>query len=127
MLWDSSAGANHMTKLIKPVKRTSTVAGMPHGFKDRLVITLYPGAVLGVRESGSRSELHLNIGEWYARTLVNEALKTKGKRDTTLQRPKVCRKCGARFIDTTKNVQKEFCSATCRNAFWTRDQRRTQK
>ena len=58
------------------------VAGMPHGFKDRLVITLYPGAVLGVRESGCHTELHLNIGEWYARTLVAAALKEKRKRRT---------------------------------------------
>jgi hypothetical protein len=72
-----------MTALSKPVKRTSTVAGMPHGFKDRLVLTLYPGAVLGVREIGHRSELHLNIGEWYARTLVARALKEKRSKRRT--------------------------------------------
>lgn len=66
-----------MTTLTKAVKRTSTVPNMPHGFKDRLVITLYPGAVLGVRESGSRTEVHLSIGDWYARTLVAAALKAK--------------------------------------------------
>jgi hypothetical protein len=66
-----------MTTLSKPVQRTATVPNMPHRFKDRLVITLYPGAVLGVREIGHRSELHLNIGEWYARTIVQYALKEK--------------------------------------------------
>jgi hypothetical protein len=69
-----------MTNLLKPVKRTATVPNLPHGFKDRLVITLYPGAVLGVREVGSHSELHLSIGDWYARTLVAAALKEKRSR-----------------------------------------------
>jgi hypothetical protein len=69
-----------MTNLLKPVTRTSTVKDLPHGFKDRLVLTLYPGAVLGVREVGSHSELHLNIGEWYVHTLVAAALKAKQTR-----------------------------------------------
>jgi len=69
-----------MTTLTKAVKRTATVPKMPHGFKNRLVITLYPGAILGVRESRGKDELLLNIGDWYGRALVRAALQAQRKK-----------------------------------------------
>jgi hypothetical protein len=69
-----------MTKLQKPLCRTTEARRMPHGFKSTLVLTIYPGAVVEVRESGRRSGLRFDLGELYARASVRAALMQAGKR-----------------------------------------------
>lgn len=63
-----------MTKLLKPVKRSTEARHMPHGFKNELVITLYPGGIVGVRENRKRGEVTFDLGDLYARSLVRAAM-----------------------------------------------------
>ena len=63
-----------MTALTRPVRRvTDAATRMPHGFRQRLVLTLHPGAILEVRESGRRASIRLDIGTLYARACIAEA------------------------------------------------------
>jgi hypothetical protein len=62
-----------MTSLHKPVTRR-TRASVPHGVKPELVITLYPGGTIGLRESGRRkkAEYFLDVGALYVRAVQNK-------------------------------------------------------
>jgi hypothetical protein len=66
-----------MTTLTKPVSR-STPAKLPHRFASKLILTLYPGAVLGIREP-RRKEITFDLATLYTTTLLQEAWE-KGKR-----------------------------------------------
>lgn len=61
-----------MTVLKKPVRRFARCA-TPHGVKDELAITLYPGGIIGIREKGRRREVQVSAGVLYARLLMEEA------------------------------------------------------
>lgn len=61
-----------MTRLTKPVRRTTSVDA-PHGIASTLVIALYPGGVIGIREARRRKEIHLSAIALYERALVEEA------------------------------------------------------
>jgi hypothetical protein len=60
-----------VTELKRPVRRTVTVR-VPHGINPRLVITLYPEGLIGIRESGRRLEVKLAAAVLYARGLRAE-------------------------------------------------------
>ncbi len=51
-----------MTDLKRMVRRVARGIG-PRGFKPDIVMTIYPGGVLGLRESGRRKEYQLGVGE----------------------------------------------------------------
>jgi hypothetical protein len=57
-----------MTSLTKEVTR-KTRASVPHGVKSEIVVTMYPGGTLGLRESGRRkkTEVYFDIGTLYVR------------------------------------------------------------
>ena len=56
----------------KPVRRKVRVKA-PHGVNPELVITLYPGGIIGLREAGRRREYHVAAGSLYARLVTQEA------------------------------------------------------
>ena len=68
-----------MTALKKPVRRTTTWAA-PHGVAEQVVITLYPGGVIGLRESRRRKEVQLNAATLYTRALLEERRRAKTPR-----------------------------------------------
>lgn len=61
-----------MTDLNKAVTRR-TRANVPHGVKPEIVVTLYPGGTIGLRESGRRrtAEYFLDLGKLYVRAVEN--------------------------------------------------------
>ena len=76
-----------MTALTKPVKRTTPVK-LPHRFAQRLIVTLYPGAVLGLREP-RRKELTFDLATLYTKTLLQEAWdKAQNKKHNRILRRK---------------------------------------
>ncbi len=62
-----------MTALNRPVSR-KTPANVPHGVKPEIVVTLYPGGTIGLREAGRRreSEVCLDVGRLYVRAVQNK-------------------------------------------------------
>ena len=69
-----------MTRLSKPVtRRTSWNA--PHGVNPEVVITLYPGGVIGLREARRRKEVQVNASTLYTRALLAEQRAKKAKRN----------------------------------------------
>ncbi len=62
-----------MTDLLKSVSRR-TYASVPHGVKPQIVVTLYPGGTIGLRESGRRksAEYCLDIGRLYVSAVQNK-------------------------------------------------------
>jgi hypothetical protein len=69
-----------MTTLTKPVTR-STPVRLPHRFANKLIVTLYPGAVLGIREP-RRKELTFDLATLYTKTLLQEAWDKGAKKRT---------------------------------------------
>ena len=67
-----------MTTLVsKPVRRKVRIAGMPHGIRPDLVIALYPGGIIGLREVGRRREYQVAAGVRYARLVGQEARRAR--------------------------------------------------
>ena len=62
-----------MVDLKKPVRR-STSWPAPHGINPRVVITIYPGAIIGIREAHRRKEIKVSAVQLYTRALREEAL-----------------------------------------------------
>lgn len=70
-----------MTALKKPLSRAVDRPNMPHGYKDRLILTIHPGGILEVRESRRRESVTLDVGILYVKALLEQArAKTKAKR-----------------------------------------------
>ena len=63
-----------MTELTKIIKR-KTDANVPHGVKRNIIITLYPGAIIGLREAGRRkgTEVCIEGGTLYVQLVRNKA------------------------------------------------------
>ena len=61
-----------MTDLKKPVRR-STHAVVPYGVSPRIVVTLYPGGFIGLREHKRRREYQLGLGSLYVQAVGAEA------------------------------------------------------
>lgn len=59
----------------KPVSRTVAIRRPSSAYKDALVVTIYPGGILGLRERGRRldSEIKLDLGELYVGALAKRA------------------------------------------------------
>lgn len=68
-----------MTRLTKPVKRTTGWAA-PYGVKPEVVITLYPGGRIGLRELGRRKEVQVSAAVIYTRALLAERQAAKKAR-----------------------------------------------
>lgn len=62
-----------MTLLNKPVVRKTRPHDLPHGVADEIVVTLYPGGVIGLRELRRRKEYRLDAGVLYVAAMVKEA------------------------------------------------------
>lgn len=60
-----------MTLLTKPVTR-STPWSAPHGVARSVVITLYPGGIIGLREHRRRKEVKMDAATLYTRALLAE-------------------------------------------------------
>ena len=72
-----------MTQLSKKLTRRTT-ARVSHGYNPQLVVTLYPGGVVELREARSRRPpVALDLGQLYVSARIKEALakRPKGKRD----------------------------------------------
>lgn len=69
-----------MTDLRKPTKRIARGCRVPHRVKPDLVITLYPGGTVGIRELGRRKEVQLDAGVLYVQGLLAEARESKKAR-----------------------------------------------
>jgi hypothetical protein len=63
-----------VTKLLKAVKRTADVG------RETLVITLYPGAVLGMRRSRTRREYTISLQTCYTLAILQEQDRIKAER-----------------------------------------------
>lgn len=68
-----------MTSLSKPVRR-STPWRAPHGVAPVVVITLYPGGIIGLREQRRRKEVKVEAATIYTRALLAEQRAVKGRR-----------------------------------------------
>lgn len=64
----------NVTKLLKAVKRTADVG------RETLVITLYPGAVLGMRRSRTRREYTISLQTCYTLAILQEQDRIKAER-----------------------------------------------
>lgn len=62
-----------MTTITKPVRRVAQ-ARMPHGYADRLIITLYPGGIVEVREVRRKETVQFDLGRLYVSALIRRAL-----------------------------------------------------
>lgn len=69
-----------MTDLKRPVKRVARGLAVPHGVNPDLVINLYPGGVIGLREARRRKEVKISALTLYTRALQDEARVQRGKR-----------------------------------------------
>lgn len=70
------------TRLTKPVRRATTVdpGTVPWNTNPNLVVSLYPGGVLGIREARHRKEYVVHVGVILERLIVEEALQRKRAR-----------------------------------------------
>ncbi len=68
-----------MTKLRKPITRSVIHPHMPHGYRDRLVITVHPGGFIEVREARRRETVRLDVGILYVKELIRRAGKERSK------------------------------------------------
>ena len=67
-------GDANVTKLQKAVRRTADVG------RETLVITLYPGAVLGMRRSRTRREYTISLQTCYTLAILQEQDRIKAER-----------------------------------------------
>jgi hypothetical protein len=63
-----------VTKLTKAVKRTTEVG------RELLVVTLYPGSVLGLRRSRTRKEYTISLATCYTLAILQEQDRIKAER-----------------------------------------------
>ena len=69
-----------MTTLSKPLTRSVTHPHMPHGYRDRLVITVHPGGFIEVREARRRQSVRLDVGILYVQGMIRRAREEAAKR-----------------------------------------------
>jgi hypothetical protein len=72
-----------MTPLKKPVRRLATVdpSTVPFNVNPNLIVSLYPGGVLGIRESRHRKEHYVHVGVILERLMVEAALAKRRERE----------------------------------------------
>lgn len=66
-----------MTRLTRPVRRTTGIR--PSHAIAELVITLYPGGIVGLRELRRRKEYTMDASILYARAAAEEARSKQGR------------------------------------------------
>jgi hypothetical protein len=71
-----------MTDLVKPIQRRVTVKKIAHGYRNRLVVTLHPNAMLEIREARTREDpVLLDLASLYVSARIKAAMATtKGRR-----------------------------------------------
>lgn len=77
-----------MTKLTKPVRRT-THANVPYGVTPQIVVTLYPGGIIGLREQRHRREYTLGIGTLYVQAMLAQTRIERAERKKMKKQAKV--------------------------------------
>ena len=60
------------TELKKPLRRGIT-SNVPHGVNPKIIVTLYPHGVIGLRESRRRREYMLGLGTIYVQAVAAAA------------------------------------------------------
>jgi hypothetical protein len=68
-----------MTTLSKPLTRSIVHPHMPHGYHDRLIITVHPGGFIEVREARRRQSVRLAVGILYVQELIRRAREEAAK------------------------------------------------
>lgn len=61
----------HLTSSDKPTRRRVT-ARVPHGVTPQLIVTIYPGGIIGLRENRRRKEYQLDCGTLYVAAIRAE-------------------------------------------------------
>jgi hypothetical protein len=66
-----------MTDLVKPIKRIARGLSVPHGIKPDLVITIYPGGIVGIKEHSRsmRSEIQYSASALYEQGVISQQRK----------------------------------------------------
>lgn len=59
---------------LKKVLRRGVVSNVPHGVNPKIIVTLYPHGVIGLREYRRRHEYVLGIGALYVQAVHAEAV-----------------------------------------------------
>ncbi len=69
-----------MTTLTKPVSRRAHVR-VPHGVRPEIIVTIYPGGELGLREAGrpSRTEQRLDLGTLYVAAIKSAVRRSENR------------------------------------------------
>ena len=60
-----------MTTCTKPVRRKCQ-AHVPHGVTPQIIVTIYPGGCIGLREWRRRKEYTFEVGELYVQAVRAE-------------------------------------------------------
>lgn len=58
------------TRLTKPLRRQVAWRPTMHGLKPLLVVTLYPGGIVSLREPRCRRTVELDLGKLYVQQLL---------------------------------------------------------
>ena len=61
-----------MTNLQKPLRR-GVLSNVPYGVNPKIVVTLYPNGIIGLREARRRREYSLGIGTLYVQAVAAQA------------------------------------------------------
>lgn len=69
-----------MTDLRKPVRRVARNCKVPHGMSPDIVVSLYPGGIIGLREARRRKEYQVAAVAVYTRLVLAEMRERKGRR-----------------------------------------------
>ncbi len=85
-----------MTELKKPLTRFVEHPHMPHGYRDRLVITVHPGGFIEVREARRRESVRLDVGILYVKELLRRANKERSERRARRRGSAIHQSAGAR-------------------------------
>jgi hypothetical protein len=75
-----------MTDLTKPVRRVARNVIHTHGIRPDVVVTLYPGGVLGLREHGRRKEYSIPLDAVLTLAIRREVEETRRLKGTTRRR-----------------------------------------
>lgn len=71
-----------MTQLNKPVTRKAVTRPAAYGVRAELIISLHPGGIIGIRESGrrSKSEVCFDAAELYVEGVRRRITKEKAEK-----------------------------------------------
>lgn len=90
-----------MTDLIKPIKRVTRSERFSRGKHRRLIVSLEPGDVIGVRLQGTRQTYRLSIEAVYERAILAHVSRVE-------KRTKELKKTGLRSNTARARARKEL-------------------